>query len=494
MDHRPVRVRVAPSPTGKYHLGNARTALIDYLMARQSGGQFILRIEDTDTKRFVEGAEEKLIDAMHWLGLSWDEGPDVGGPHAPYTQSKRKETYQKYAEQLVDQGDAYYCFCSPERLSALRQEQEKKKEPHHYDGLCRSIPIEEARQRIQNGEKAVVRFKSPKEGQITVHDHLRGDITLDNRNIDDFILVKSNGLAVYHLAAMVDDHLMGITHVVRGAEWLATFPLHAMIYRAFGWTEPVWLHLSLFLKPSGKGKMSKRDAAEMAKDGYSIYIEDLRELGYLPEAVVNWMILMGWSLDDHTEFFTLQDLIDNFSIDRCNPSPAAINFTKLDHFNGLHIRNTPIDKLAALIKPFFEKEGYKVDDDVLLALTPLVQERMVTLDDSVKFAGFFFEKEVIPDVADLPGKNMSKAETIQVLKDVIARLEPLPDIAHDTAEPILRNYIEESGYSAGQVFGIMRVAVTGQMVSPPLFESMVIIGRETVLSRLNKAVELLQNT
>ncbi|MEM5774532.1 MAG: glutamate--tRNA ligase, partial [Anaerolineaceae bacterium] len=304
MDRRPVRVRVAPSPTGKYHLGNARTALIDYLMARQSGGDFILRIEDTDTKRFVPGAKEKLIDAMHWLGLAWDEGPDVGGPHAPYTQSQRKEIYQQYAEQLVDQGDAYYCFCSPERLSALRQEQEKRKEPHHYDGLCKSIPIEEARRRLREGEKAVVRFKSPKEGQITVHDHLRGDITVDSKNIDDFILVKSNGLAVYHLAAMVDDHLMGITHVVRGAEWLATFPLHAMIYRAFGWTEPVWVHLSLFLKPSGQGKMSKRDAAEMAKDGYSIYIEDLRELGYLPEAVVNWMILMGWSLDDHTEFFT----------------------------------------------------------------------------------------------------------------------------------------------------------------------------------------------
>jgi glutamyl-tRNA synthetase len=493
MVDRPVRVRVAPSPTGKFHLGNARTALIDYLMARQSGGQFIVRIEDTDTKRFVEGAEEKLIQAMHWLGLDWDEGPDVGGPHAPYTQTQRKEIYQEYAEKLVDLGHAYYCFCTPQRLAALREEKQKKKEPYLYDGLCRSIPIAEARERIKNGEKAVVRFKTPKTGQTTVCDHMRGDITVENQNIDDFILVKSNGLAVYHLAAMVDDHLMGITHVVRGAEWLATFPLHALIYRAFGWQEPVWLHLSLFLKPSGKGKMSKRDTAEFAKDGYSIYIEDLRELGYLPEAVVNWMVLMGWSLDDHTEFFAMQDLIENFSIDRLNPSPAAINFTKLDHFNGLHIRNTPIEKLAQLVKPFFEREGYRVDDSKLLKITPLIQERMVTLDDSIRYAGFFFEDTITPKAEEIPGKNMSVDETVKVLRDVIERLSALPDVAHETAEPVMRAYLEESGYSAGQVFGIMRAAVTGQTVSPPLFESMVIIGKDVVIERLRNAIQILQN-
>ncbi|MCE5209915.1 MAG: glutamate--tRNA ligase [Chloroflexi bacterium] len=493
MDHQPVRVRMAPSPTGKFHLGNARTALINYLMARQSGGQFILRIEDTDTKRFVQGAEEMLMDVMHWLGLDWDEGPDVGGPYAPYHQTKRKEIYLQYAEKLIEQGDAYYCFCTPQRLALLREEQQKRKEPHHYDGHCRDIPLEEARRRIRDGEKPVIRFKSPREGQTTVHDYSRGDITVENRNIDDYILVKSDGLALYHLAAMVDDHIMGITHVVRGADWLATFPLHVLIYRAFGWQEPVWIHCSLFLKPSGKGKMSKRDAAEMAKDGYSIYIDDLKELGYLPEAVVNWMILMGWSLDDHTEFFTMQDLIKNFSIDRLNPAPSAINFSKLDHFNGLHIRNLSKEKLAGLLKPFFEKEGYKVDMERLTQIAPLIQERMITLDDAVRFAGFFFKEEVLPQPEELAGKNMSIDETRQVLEEVIKRLSDLPDLAHEIAEPVMRSFIEESGYSAGQVFGIMRVAITGQTVSPPLFESMVIIGKETVIKRLQKAIEILKD-
>ncbi len=493
MISKPPRVRMAPSPTGKFHLGGARTSLIDYLIARQSGGQFIMRIEDTDQKRYVPGAEEQFLSVLHWLGLNWDEGPDVGGPFAPYRQSERKEIYRQYAQQLIDMGQAYYCFCSPERLNMLRQEQQKNKQPHQYDGKCRSLSREEAEQRIANGEKYVIRFKSPKSGNTTVHDFSRGDITVENQTIDDFILVKSDGLAVYHLAAMVDDHLMGITHVVRGAEWLATFPLHALIYRAFGWEEPVWLHLSLFLKPSGKGKMSKRDAADFGKDGYSIYIEDLRELGYLPEAVINWIALMGWSYDDHTEFFTMEDLIEIFSIERLNPSPSAINFSKLDHFNGLHIRNKPVEELARLIMPFFEKAGYKPALEKLIEITPLIQERIVTLDDSVSFGGFFFEDTIHPSSDELIGKNMSKEETVLVLKKVREELALLPDIQHETAEPAMRELVDNLGLSAGQVFGIMRIAITGQKVSPPLFESMHIIGRETVLQRLDNAVKQLSN-
>lgn len=489
----PVRSRMAPSPTGTFHLGNARTALIDYLIARQSGGQFILRIEDTDQKRYVPGAEHLLMNSMRWLGLEWDEGPDIGGPHEPYYQSQRKDIYQQYARQLIEKGHAYYCFCSPQRLSELRNEQQKRKEPHQYDGLCRSLSLDESLQRIANGEKAVIRFKSPKEGTTTVHDLSRGDITVENRTIDDYILVKSDGLALYHLAAMVDDHLMGVTHVVRGAEWLATFPLHCLIYRAFGWQEPVWVHLSLFLKPSGKGKMSKRDAADAMKDGYSIFINDLQELGYLPEAVVNWMILMGWSLDDHTEFFTMPDLVQNFSLERLNTSPAAINFSKLDHFNGLHIRNQPIERLAMLIKPFFEREGFQVEMEKLVQITPLIQERIVTLDDAVRFAGFFFQEQVIPDRDDLIAKGLTAEDTIGILKAAIERLNPLADLGHDAAEPVMRVYVEESGYKAGQVFGVMRAAITGQTVSPPLFESMSVVGKLTVLKRLENAIKILEH-
>jgi len=309
----PVRVRFAPSPTGHMHLGSARTALYDYLLAKKTGGKFILRIEDTDQKRYVEGAEQELIEGLRWLGVDFDEGPDIGGPFGPYRQSERKGIYLKYAEQLVESGHAYYCFCTPERLTKVREEQQRRKEAPHYDGNCRNIRIEEARQRIEKGEKHVIRFKTPKEGTTTVKDLLRGEITVENRTLDDYILVKSDGWALYHLAAMVDDHLMKITHVIRGSEWLPSLPLHSLIMQAFNWPEPVWVHLSVFLKPSGKGKMSKREKDELLKDGYSIFIKDLKDLGYLPEAVVNWVSLMGWSFDDHTEFFTLSDLIDKFS-------------------------------------------------------------------------------------------------------------------------------------------------------------------------------------
>ncbi len=333
-----VRVRFAPSPTGHLHLGSARTALYDYLIARKTGGQFILRIEDTDRKRLVEGAEEEIYQGLKWLGIEWDEGPDIGGPYGPYKQSERKEIYQKYAEELIENDHAYYCFCTAERLSEVRQEQQKRKELAVYDGTCRRLSFEEAKKRVAAGEKHVIRFKTPKTGTTTLTDLLRGEITTENRMLDDYILVKSDGLALYHLAASVDDHLMKITHVIRSSEWLPTAPLHSMIHRAFGWKEPIWVHLSVFLKPSGKGKMSKRDAAELIKDGHSIFIKELEQLGYLPEAVVNWIALMGWSFDDHTEFFSKDELIDKFSLERLNPSPAAINFQKFDYFNANHIR------------------------------------------------------------------------------------------------------------------------------------------------------------
>jgi glutamyl-tRNA synthetase len=305
----PVRVRFAPSPTGHLHIGGARTAVYNYLLAKKMGGQFILRIEDTDRRRFMPGTEEEIIDGLHWLGVDWVEGPDKGGPYGPYRQSERKQLYLQYGEDLIEKGAAYYCFCTPQRLEHLREEQQKNKETTHYDGACRNIPLDEGKARVAAGEAHVIRFKSPEEGATTVHDLLRGDITVENKLLDDYILVKSDGLALYHLAAAVDDHLMKITHVIRGSEWLSTFPLHGLIHRAFGWVEPVWVHLSVFLKPSGKGKMSKRETADLIKDGYSFFVKDMKGLGYLPEAVVNWIALMGWSYDDHSEFFTMDDLV-----------------------------------------------------------------------------------------------------------------------------------------------------------------------------------------
>ncbi len=490
---KPARVRFAPSPTGRIHIGNARTALYDYLLARQTGGQFVLRIEDTDLKRYDPEAEQELIESLKWLGLDWDEGPDRGGPFAPYRQSERKEIYDRYARQLVEAGHAYYCFCTPKRLAELRQAQLQRKEQPQYDGLCRRLGAQEADRRAEAGEPHVIRFRMPKQGSITVIDQLRGEIAYENRNLDDSILVKSSGLPVYHLAAIVDDHLMEITHVLRGAEWLPTVPLHVHLYRAFGWQQPVWAHLSLFLKPSGKGKMSKREAAQFEKGGHSIFIKDLAELGYLPEAVNNWLALMGWSYDDHTEFFTLEDLVEKFDVRRLNPAAAAINFSKFDHFNGLHIRSLSTEDLANRLRPFFERAGYHVDTATLQRIAPLIQVRIVTLEDAPRLAGFFFEERVVPEAGALIGKKMSAADSVAALRLSWKALAVLDEFTAADLEPVMRQVADDLGFKAGQVFGVLRMAITGQAVSPPLFESMELIGRATVIERLEQAAVLLES-
>jgi len=488
---KPARVRFAPSPTGRMHLGSARTALYNYLLAKRTGGQFILRIEDTDVNRFVEGSGEELMHGLRWLGLQWDEGLEVGGPYGPYLQSERKVIYQEYAKKLVESGHAYPCFCSRERLESVRQEQMKRKESLHYDGTCRRLTGEETARKIAAGESHVIRFKTPREGSIVAHDALRGDITVENKNIDDYVLVKSDGWALYHLAALVDDHLMKITHVIRGSEWLSTFPLHVHIVRAFGWEEPEWVHLSIFLKPSGKGKMSKRDAVEVLDSGHSIFVTDLEKLGYAPEGVLNWILLMGWGIAEG-EFMTISEMIQKFDIDHVNPSPAAIDFAKLDYFSGAHIRNLPLQEIAGRVKPYFVNAGFQVDNEKLLQIIPIIRERLVTFDDALSFAGFFFKEEIEPAMDDLIGKNLTVAESAKVAKRTYEILSVLDEITPESAEPPMRILVDELDLKAGQVFGILRVAVTGQVVSPPLFESMKIIGKAKILERLKKAIEILE--
>lgn len=487
----PVCVRFAPSPTGRTHIGNARTALYNYLLARQTGGKFILRIEDTDRKRFDPAAEAGLIRDLHWLGIYWDEGPDVGGPNAPYHQTQRKEIYLKYALRLIQSGHAYRCFCSAQRLEALRRERKTRNESPHYDGTCRQIPPEESEARAAAGEEYVIRFRMPREGSITVHDWLRGEINYENKSLDDYILVKSDGLALYHLAAIVDDHLMEITHVIRTSEWLPTFPLHAHIYRAFGWQEPHWVHPSIFLNPSGKGKMSKRDAERLAEEGHSIFVHDLQELGYLPEAIDNWIALMGWSYDGHTEFFRLDDLVEKFSLDRLNPAPAAINFSKLDHFNGLHIRNLETEELARRLEPFVEQAGYAADRETIQAVAPLIQERLTTLPDAPRLFGFFFTDQINPGKELLVGKKMTEEQSAEALLRAQELVASLPDLKPETAETPFRKLAAELGLKAGQLFGVVRAAVTGQKISPPLFMTLEVIGRDRVLQRLAQGRQIL---
>jgi len=491
LDSIPARVRFAPSPTGRMHLGSARTALYNYLLARRTGGKFILRIEDTDRKRFVPGAEQELMDGLRWLGLEYDEGPDIGGPCSPYRQTERQELYHQRVGELIENGHAYTCFCVPERLEKVRQEQQKLKQPFRYDGTCRRLGLDEARQRIAAGKKYVIRFKMPYEGQTKAVDVMRGEITWENSSLDDTIILKSDGLPTYHLAAMVDDYEMKITHVIRGSEWLSSFPLHVNIIRAFGWPEPAWMHLSVFLKPSGKGKMSKREAAQALGDGHSIFVTDLQDLGYTPEGVLNWIVLMGWGVAED-DVMSLDQMVQRFDIHHLTASPAAINFAKLDHFNGTHIRLMAAEDLAARLKPFFTQAGFVVDDAKLLKIVPLIRERIVTLDDAIPFAGFFFNDSVNPAAEDLIGKDLTSAQSAEIARKVVDILAGLPEINHALAEPPLRQLVEESGLQVNQVFGILRVAVTGQKVSPPLFESMEIIGRGKVLERLRDAIELLE--
>ncbi len=489
---KPARTRMAPSPTGRFHLGSARTALFNYLLARQTGGQFILRLEDTDQKRFVPGSEEEIMQSLDWLGITPDESPVHGGPFGPYRQTERREIYQHYAKILVDQGNAYPCFCTPQRLDQMRKEQEARKVDRvKYDGLCRRLDPAEAAHRIASGEKYTIRFKMPQEGSTIAHDHLRGDIVTENKYLDDYVIMKSDGLPTYHLAAMVDDHEMQITHVLRGSEWLSTFPLHVNIVRAFGWVEPVWIHLSLFLKPSGKGKMSKRERAQAFQEGHSFFVTDMKDLGYIPEGVLNWIALMGWGVAED-DVMSLDEMTKRFNIDSLTPSPAAINYQRLDYFNGTHIRLLTNEDLSRRIKPYFVGAGLEVPNETLLKITPLIRERLVTLDDCLAFASFFFKEDVQPNPEELIAKGLDAQQSAAIARKCYEILASLPDISHAVAEPPMREYVENSGYSASQVFGIVRVAVTGQKVSPPLFESMEIIGREKVLERLQNAIRILE--
>lgn len=486
------RTRFAPSPTGRFHIGGARTALYSYLISKQTGGEFLLRIEDTDRSRFVASAEAEIMESLRWLGIEWDEGPDVGGAYGPYRQSERVEIYHKYAQQLVGAGAAYPCFCSKERLAQVRREMQQRKLPPRYDGNCRRIPAETAQERIATGEAHVIRFKTPREGTTTAVDSLRGSIEVENETLDDYILLKSDGLPVYHLAVVVDDHLMKISHVVRTAEWLPTFPLHVLLYQAFGWDQPVWVHPSVFLNPSGKGKLSKRDSVDQKGGIKAIFTLDLREMGYLPEAVVNWMALMGWAYDDRTEIFSMKSLLEKFSLERLNPSPAAVNYNKLDHFNGLYIRSLQTRDLAERIQPFFIKVGIDADLETLMEIAPIIQERIRTLDEAVSMAGFFFQAEVEPEPGALVGKKMSPQQSVEVMHRAHQVIRDLDTMDVPVVEAALRGLANDLGLKAGQLFGILRMAVTGQRVSPPLIESMEILGKPVVLERIQQAAGLLE--
>lgn len=488
----PVRVRYAPSPTGFLHVGGARTALYDYLLARQTGGAFILRIEDTDQKRYNPEALSNLLDGLRYLGLDWDEGPEVGGEYGPYLQTERLDIYQRYIQVLLNQSHAYRCFCTPERLAQVNEERQKAKLLPGYDRFCRNIDSAESAHRAETGEPFTVRIKIPLTGSITLHDTIRGDITIDNETIQDAVLIKSDGIPTYHFAVVVDDHLMKITHVLRGEEWISSFPLHLHLYNFFGWEPPVFAHLPLILNPAGKGKMSKRE--ERAPDGkiYPVFVHTFKEVGYLPEAMVNYLALVGWSYDDKTEFMSREELVERFNLERVNSSPAAWNYEKLDYFNGHYIRQLPVEDLTDRLLPFLTAAGIQADRETMLKITPLIRERLTVLNDAPQWVDFFFVDELpFYDLNLLVPKKMSLADVpniLQTARQILAETE----FTHEALDTHLREAAATLGLKPGEMFQPIRVAVCGKMVAPPLFETLAILGRETVLKRIDQALERLQ--
>jgi glutamyl-tRNA synthetase len=480
-----VRVRFAPSPTGYLHVGGARTALFNWLFARQHNGAFILRIEDTDRKRYEPEAVGNILESLRWLGLEWDEGPEAGGNYGPYYQSQRLDLYQKYAQQLLDSGHAYRCYCSPERLDHIRDEQRRRGEPNlGYDRHCRYLTAKERAEYEAQGIVPVVRLKVPLEGQTSFHDALHGDITVDNASLDDLVLLKSDGYPTYHLANVVDDTLMQITHIMRADEWLPSVPKHILMYQAFGWRPSIFAHLPIILSPTGKGKLSKRHGG--------VAVHEFQQEGYLPEAMVNFLARVGWAYDDKTEFFTRQELIEKFSLEGVSKSPAAFSYDKLEWMNGVYIRQLELDDLAGRLLPFLTGAGLLADLATVRRIVPLVQERLKKLTEVVEWTDFFFTAELDYDPQLLIGKKMTAEESLATLRKARETLAVLPDFEEDTLEEALRALADELGLKARQLFGIVRVAATGKKVAPPLFGTLGILGRERVLERLDDAEEALE--
>lgn len=479
----PVRVRIAPSPTGYFHVGSARTALFNWLFARHSGGSFVVRVEDTDRTRYNPEAVPDLVDSLRWLGLDWDEGPEVGGEYAPYSQSERLDLYKHYADLLVKRDQAYHCYCSPERLHALREEQRQKKQDVGYDRHCRNLTSAQRAESEAQGIIPVLRLKAPLEGRTTFHDVLYGTITVENETLDDLVLLKSDGFPTYHLANVVDDHLMEISHIMRGDEWLPSVPKHVLLYNAFGWALPVYAHLPLILEPSGKGKLSKRHGG--------VEVRDFRRQGYLPEAMVNYLARVGWSYDDRTEIFTREELIQYFDLTGINNSPARFSYERLEWMNSYYIRQLPAVDLAQRLVPFVTAAGFEVAATDLQPMVPLIQERLKTLSEAVEWIDFFFQEKLDYDASLLVGRKMTSGESSDALRQARETLAGLPDFEAKGIEAALRNLSDKLGLKVGQLLGIIRVAVSGKTVAPPLFETLSILGRERTLARIDKGIELL---
>lgn len=468
-----VKTRIAPSPTGAPHVGTAYVALFNWAFAKKNGGKFLLRIEDTDQNRLVKGAEEQILEALKWLGLSWDEGP--------IRQSSRLPIYRERAEKLVEDGSAYYCFCSEARLEKLREEAQKKGLPPRYDGRCRKLEPAEAKRRSEK-EKFVVRLKVPEQGQTVFDDLIRGKISFENAVIDDQVLLKSDGYPTYHLAVVVDDHLMGVTHVLRGEEWISSTPKHILLYKAFGWEPPKLAHFPV-LRETSRAKLSKRHGA--------VGILEFKEDGYLPETLVNFLALLGWSHPKGKEIFEVDEFVKEFDLARVSTTAPVFDREKLDWMNGEYIRQLDPSSLAKRVGEYFEfRSGRKLDPTVLEEVVPLVRERIKKLEEFESMAGFFFN-DVAWSKENLVGKGESIGSTAEKLTAVTAVFEKSAWEAKHLEERV-RTLAREKGWETAPLFMLLRIAVTGQAVSPPLFESMAVLGKEKTTARIRGALKVVE--
>jgi glutamyl-tRNA synthetase len=475
----PVRVRFAPSPTGYPHLGNIRTALFNWLFARHHGGTFVLRIEDTDVARRVEGAVDIILDSLGWLGLDWDEGP--------YFQSQRLPVYSETAQELLDKDRAYFCYCSPERLQVMRQEQMKLKQPPKYDRRCRDLTQEERTQLNAKGITPVIRFKTPPEGETTFDDLVYGRVTFKHDTLDDFVLLKSDGYPTYHLANIVDDHLMAISHVLRAEEWLSSTPRHVLLYQALNWQAPRFAHLPMILGPD-RAKLSKRHGATN--------INEYQKQGYLPDAMVNFLALLGWSLDDRTELLSREELIKHFSLARVGKTGAIFNREKLEWMNGIYLRRLSLTEFVHQAMPFLDRDlpesvTRPLDEGYVSQVLELIQERAKTLAEVPQLADFFFLGELQYEVGLFLKVRLDDKSATGAITIARQKLEKLATWDAATLEGVLRSLATELNLPTGELFGLLRVAVTGRAAAPPLFQTMAVLGKEKCLKRFAMTLQVL---
>lgn len=475
-----VRTRFAPSPTGYLHVGGLRTALYNYLFARRNNGVMVLRIEDTDQNRLVKDAKENLIRTLHLMGIDYDEGPDKGGNYGPYVQSERKQIYLDHAQKLLESGHAYYCFCTPERLEKMRAEQEAAKQQPKYDGHCLSLTPEEVRQKLSAGEPHVIRLKMPREGETRFTDLIRGEVTVQNELVDDQILVKSDGFPTYHLANVVDDHLMGITHVIRGEEWLLSVPKHLQLYKAFGWQAPQMAHLPLLLNPD-RSKLSKRQG--------DVAVEDFLAKGYLPEALNNYIALLGWNPGNDQEFFSMDDLMSQFSLERVNKSGAVFDIQKLRWMNGQYIKQLPEDKRHEFLLPFLQDSKFDKFD---------LENKKLIIDAFYKAIGYGLELQekaelFIKDSLEIEEpalKEMLQKDSAKtVLSEFLARVEDLPALDLNTFLTVMKSIQKETGIKKQDLWMPIRVAITGVDHGPELPQVIQIMGKERIIRFVRQVLE-----